>query len=219
MSKPCLICEQPLVRTLIEDLARSGGDLNAVRTAIESKSDYKVSVYQIRKHLCEHSTVDLKTLNDSLLVRKKTDPEALAIHKQMRLERKADVEEFLDHIATIDIDDVLSRHNIPTILPKTFEDVQRIVGSGAFSLHRQMLGVALAGLDRHIKDTSVPAPTGLIKAAQMSQDMLDKITGLSAAANLDSAIRAVTAAGFSVLGGDGQLVDADLEDAEKPLDK
>jgi hypothetical protein len=211
MGKGCLICDQPAVRTLVEDLASSGGDLTAVRSAIESKSEERISVYQIRKHLCEHSTVDLKTLHESLLVKKKANPEEVALQKQMRLERKAEVVDFLDCVSAINVDEVLSRHNIPTALPDSFEELQKVVGSGAFSLHRSMLGITLAAIDRHIKDTSTPPPTGLVKAAQMSQDMLDKVTGLSAAANLDGAIRLVTQAGFTVLGGDGEVVEADSE--------
>jgi len=177
--------------------------------AIDKKSSEKISVYQIRKHICEHSNVDLKILNESLLVKKRPDPELVALQKQIKLERRADVEEFLDSVAAISVDDVLSAHNIPTKKPETFEELQAMVASGAFSLHRNVLGITLSAIDRHIADKGVPAPVGLIKAAQMSQEMLDRVTGLSAGVSLDSAIRTVTSAGFTVTGGDGAVIDSD----------
>ena len=212
MPKSCQICELPILRNLIEDLAKSGGDLEAVRKAIESKTEEKISVYQIRNHLCNHSTVELQSLHDSLLVRRKPNKELVALQTQIKLERKADVEEFLNTVASINIDEVLCRHNIPTGPPTSFNELQNIVASGAFSLHRSMLGITMAAMERHIEDKSVPAPLGFVKAAQTSQEMLDKVTGLSTAASLDSAIRTVTAAGYSVTGGDGRIIDPDEQE-------
>lgn len=203
MASSCPICEDRKFRTTLEELVLGGGDLTAAKKLCESElilPDGKaVSTYRVKTHVLEHTRIDPDRIHSSFHKTRKRDPQEIAAERVEREARGAVVETYLDEIAMINIEEVLSSVGIRK-KPETMPDVLAVAQELAVGLN--LLAGAIA-IDRLRKFANDPEgrryPSVELKGAQATGEMMAQAFGYAQAVSLQSAVDAVERAGYEVI--------------------
>ena len=198
MAKQCPLCEAREDRKLIEALVENGGDLTAVRTLLNEKG-IEASTYAIRKHFKEHTKIKPSDIHESLITKvqpTKAEREKLAVEKAKRDE---EVKEYLDDVATIDLDRVLAAVGV-TGKCESMTEVLTLVQKMSIALHTASSAIAYDRLDRFMRDPEGRRyPQVELRGAKMTSEMVSEAFGYSQAVNLQTAADTVEKAGYKIL--------------------
>lgn len=214
MAFSCPICENLKFRKAFDELLEAGADLTAAKKYCENElvlPEGKVcSTYRIKVHALKHSGVDPDRLHRSFLKEKRADPEKVAAERKERQVTAAVVESYLDEVASINIDEVLSSIGVHG-KPKSMGEVLTLAQEMGIGLH--MLTGAIA-VDRLRKFANDPEgrryPSVELKGAAMASEMMSAAFGYSQAISVQSAVDTVERAGYQVVeGGSGNKPELD----------
>ena len=209
----CPICEAQANRKAVEALVESGGDLEAVRVLLEARG-ITSSTYSIRKHFAEHTDLKPDALHPSLLRKvtpTKAEREAKAAEK---VARKAEVAEYLDDVATIDLDRVLASIGVQR-QTENMGDVLNLVQRMSLALHTASSAIAFDRLERFMRDPEGRKyPSVELRGASLTSEMLSTAFGYTQAANLQTALDTVEKAGYRVVDSDSAAPKPMIAEAE-----
>lgn len=212
MPSSCPICDARQYRTTIETLAGAGGDLAAVKQALLDRG-VRVSTYLIRKHFKEHSRLDPAKLHGSICVppsKKQLEEEAA-----QTAQRKEEVKEYLDSVATIDIERVMKQLGIDKT-PSSIDDILDIGQKIAVGLH-VLAGVsAYDRLERYTRDPEGRRyPNNELRGVRITHEMYSQAFGLTQLASLQSAVETCERAGFQVVAADAATLEGEVVKGEE----
>lgn len=200
MAKTCPLCEAREDRKLIEALVENGGDLSAVKKVLKDKG-VEASTYAIRKHFKDHTKLKPDQIHESLITKvlpTKEEREQLAKEKASRDE---EVKEYLDNVATIDMDRVLAAVGV-TGMCESMTDVLTLVQKMSIALHTASSAIAYDRLDRFMRDPEGRRyPQVELRGAKMTSEMVSEAFGYQQAVNLQTAADTVEKAGYKILDG------------------
>jgi hypothetical protein len=212
-SLACAICEARAHRGAIEALVESGGDIEAVRSLLEDRG-IKSSTYALRKHFAEHTDLKLDSLHASLLSKVKPTKAEREAKAADRAARQAEVAEYLDDVATIDLDRVLATIGVRR-QAESMGDVLNLVQRMSLALHTASSAIAFDRLERFMRDPEGRKyPSTELRGASLTSEMVSNAFGYSQAANLQTALDTVEKAGYRVVESDGATTNPKVATAD-----
>jgi aspartate-semialdehyde dehydrogenase len=198
MSTNCPICAARAHREAIEALVETGGDLTAVKTLLADRK-IEASTYWIRKHFKEHTKITPSDLHGSLIPKvteTKAERETKAAEKARRVE---EVSEYLDAVATIDVEATLVRMGVNPN-PDSMGEVLTLIQRMSLGLHTVASAIAYNQLERFARDPEGRRyPQLEMRGAKSTSEMVSEAFGTSQATNLQTALDTVERAGFKVV--------------------
>jgi hypothetical protein len=193
----CPICDARAHRATIEELAASGGDLQSVKTMLAAKG-IKASAFAIKRHFREHATTPHETLHTSILSVALSQKERDA-RKANAAKRKQEVTEYLDDVATIDLDKVLATIGVRKD-PQSMGEVLTLVQRMSLAMHTAASVVAYDRLDRFMRDPEGRRyPSLELRGAKTTSEMVAEAFGYAQAVSVQTAFETVEKAGFRVV--------------------
>lgn len=158
----------------------------------------RVSTYAVKKHFREHVTIGPEALHTSIV--------AVAIsakereqRKQEREQRKQEVTQYLDEVATIDLDKVLATIGVSKN-PQSMAEVLTLVQRMALAMHTAASVVAYDRLDRFMRDPEGRRyPTLEIRGAKTTSEMVAEAFGYAQIVSVQSAYETLEKAGYRVV--------------------
>jgi len=205
-ASPCPICQDRRLRKRVEDLALEGGDVGAI-SALLRDTDIDVSPIRIRKHITNHCQIDLEKVHPSLVIKTQPPLKERVEKAEINLQRKQDVEAFIDQIAGIDVDKILTECGTSPQDPTNHTELHRNLSLWAYQIHKRMFAITYDDQQKVLQGMKNSVQPGYIKALESTQGMVERLTGVTQAASLDTALQTVMNAGFVVTGTDGNSLD------------
>jgi hypothetical protein len=194
----CPICEARGDRPTVDALVETGGDLQAVKSLLRDRG-LECSVYWIKKHFREHTRISPEILHESLLQKvqpTKAEREAEAADRKKRNE---EVKEYLDNVATIDLDRVLGKIGVDSKV-QSMDDVLTLVQKFSIGLHTMTSAIAFDRLERYMRDPEGRKYPGMeLKGASMTSQMVSEAFGYQQMASLQTAVDTVEKSGYRVV--------------------
>lgn len=198
MASNCPICNARAHREAIEALVETGGDLAAVKAMLKDRK-IEASAYWIKKHLKEHTKIKPEDLHTSLIPRvteTKAEREQRATEKARRSE---EVKEYLDAVATIDVESTLIRMGANPN-PSSMGEVLTLIQRMSLGLHTVASAIAYNQLERFARDPEGRRyPQLEMRGAKSTSEMVMEAFGTSQATNLQTALDTIERAGYRVV--------------------
>jgi len=193
----CPICDARVHRATIEELATSGGDLQSIKAMLAAKG-IQVSTYAVKKHFREHAEIGPELLHTSIVSVAISSKEREK-RREEREQRKQEVNEYLDDVATIDLDKVLTSIGIPRN-PQSMADVLNLVQRMSLALHTAASGIALDRMNKFMADPEGRRyPSLELRGAKTTSEMVAEAFGYQQAVSVQTAFETVEKAGFRVV--------------------
>lgn len=200
MAKTCPLCEAREDRKLIETLVENGGDLSAVKKVLKDKG-IEASTYAIRKHFKEHTKLKPDQIHESLITKVQPTKEEREKMAKDKASREEEVKQYLDNVATIDLDRVLTAVGVNGKC-ESMTDVLTLVQKMSIALHTASSAIAYDRLDRFMRDPEGRRyPQVELRGAKMTSEMVSEAFGYQQAVNLQTAADTVEKAGYKILDG------------------
>lgn len=194
----CPICEARADRKAIEVLVEEGGDLEAVKKALEDRG-IKSSTYMIRRHFRDHTKIPPEKIHASLIPKIKPTKAELEAQAAERESRRIEVEAYLDEVASINLEKVFEATGVnPKV--ESMGDVLDLVQRMAISLHTLTTAIAYDRLERYARDPEGRRyPTTEVRGAQATAGMVSEAFGYGQAVSLQTAADTIERAGLRVV--------------------
>jgi len=153
----------------------------------------------IKKHFRDHTKLDPSMLHDSLLQKIQPTKAEREQEAAERKKRNEEVKEYLDNVATIDLERVLAKIGVnPEV--KSMGDVLNLVQQMSIGLHTMSSAIAFDRLERYMRDPEGRKYPGMeLKGASMTSQMVSEAFGYQQMASLQSAVDTVEKSGYRVI--------------------
>lgn len=158
----------------------------------------RVSTYAVKKHFREHATVNPEALHTSIIAVAISAKEREERRKE-REQRKQEVTEYLDEVATIDLDKVLATIGVRKD-PQTMGEVLTLVQRMSLAMHTAASVVAYDRLERFMRDPEGRRyPSLELRGAKTTSEMVAEAFAYAQAVSVQTAFETVEKAGFRVV--------------------
>jgi hypothetical protein len=195
----CVVCHSEH-RHLVENLAAGGASLETIKSALAEK-EIKLPTIGLKRHLKQHSGVDLENLHPTILEVLKS-PVQRAEQVQVERQRQAEANEILEAIVqsdSVDVTGFLTECGIKE-KPDTVEDVIEADQVVSYRLFQRAAAIADKELQLYAMDRErYRYPTNQLKGLSMLHEMMATAYAYREAVNINVAAKTIHREGGRVL--------------------
>jgi len=198
MSRCVICCSEH--RKLVETLAAGGASLQQIKDALKEK-DVSLPTIGLKRHLKQHSGIDLEILHPTILeILKK--PIERAEQAQIERQRQEEADRVLETIVqadSVDLEGFRKTWGIKEV-PDSIEDVIEADQTVTYRLFQRAAAIADKELELYARDRErYRYPTNQLKGLSMLHEMLATAYAYREAVNINTAARTIHREGGRVV--------------------